>query len=94
MGDPGGRGPLGRRRLPRGRAARGRGRRLGEAEVQPPADLVDLDEPDPHGDGFHVDQLIEDVRVHELTVVADENQSRLIGFEPAYHFATRECLRP
>lgn len=54
----------------------------------------ELDEPDPHGDGFHVDQLIRDVRVDDLTIVATEAESRLMGFEPAYHFATWECLRP
>jgi len=54
----------------------------------------ELDAPDPHGDGFHVDQLLEHVRVNELTVVADDAQSRLMGFEPCYHFATWECLRP
>ena len=37
---------------------------------------------------------LEHVRVDELTPVADEQQSRLMGFEPCYHFATWECLRP
>jgi len=53
-----------------------------------------LDAPDPHGDGFHVDTLLEHVRVDELTPAADEQQARLMGFEPCYHFATWECLRP
>ena len=60
-------------------------------------DLVlrgELDAPDPHGDGFHVDTLIEHVRVADLTAVADDEQSRRMGFEPCYHFATWECLRP
>jgi SAM-dependent methyltransferase len=54
----------------------------------------ELDPPDPHGDGFHVDQLIEHARVDDLTVAADDAQARLMGFEPCYHFATWECLRP
>ncbi len=54
----------------------------------------ELSEPDPHGDGFHVDTLLEHVRVDDLTVAADDAQSTLMGFEPAYHFATWECLRP
>lgn len=54
----------------------------------------DLSEPDPHGDGFHVDSLLAHVRVGDLTPVADEEQSRRMGFEPCYHFATWECLRP
>ncbi len=53
-----------------------------------------LPEPDPHGDGFHVDTLLEHVRPGDLEVVADRAQSRLMGFEPCYHFATWECLRP
>jgi SAM-dependent methyltransferase len=54
----------------------------------------ELDAPDPHGDGFHVDSLIEHVRVADLTPVADAEQARRMGFEPCYHFATWECLRP
>ena len=54
----------------------------------------ELPEPDPHGDGFHVDTLVEHVRTDDLTVCADAEQSALMGFEPAYHFATWECLRP
>ena len=53
-----------------------------------------LPEPDPHGDGFHVDTLLEHARPNDLEVVADRAQSRLMGFEPCYHFATWECLRP
>ena len=54
----------------------------------------ELDPPDPHGDGFHVDTLLEHVRVADLTAVADDEQSRRMGFEPCYHFSTWECLRP
>jgi SAM-dependent methyltransferase len=54
----------------------------------------ELSAPDPHGDGFHVDTLLEHVRVGDLTVAANDAQSRLMGFEPCYHFATWECLRP
>lgn len=54
----------------------------------------ELDAPDPHGDGFHVDSLLQHVRVDDLTTVADEADARLMGFEPCYHFATWECLRP
>ena len=54
----------------------------------------ELDAPDPHGDGFHVDTLLEHVRLADLTPVADEARGRLMGFEPCYHFATWECLRP
>lgn len=54
----------------------------------------ELSAPDPHGDGFHVDTLLEHVRVDDLTVAADDAESRLMGFEPCYHFATWECLRP
>jgi SAM-dependent methyltransferase len=53
-----------------------------------------LPEPDPHGDGFHVDSLLEHARPDDLEVVADGSESRLMGFEPCYHFATWECLRP
>jgi SAM-dependent methyltransferase len=54
----------------------------------------ELSAPDPHGNGFHVDTLLEHVRVADLTVVASEAQSSLMGFEPGYHFATWECRRP
>lgn len=54
----------------------------------------ELSEPDSHGDGFQVDSLLRHVRVADLTAVADEEQSRRMGFEPCYHFATWECLRP
>jgi SAM-dependent methyltransferase len=54
----------------------------------------ELSEPDPHGDGFHVDSLLAHVRVGDLTPGADEEQARRMGFEPCYHFATWECLRP
>lgn len=54
----------------------------------------ELPEPDPHGDGFHVDSLVEHARPADLTTCADNAQSSLMGFEPAYHFATWECLRP
>ena len=54
----------------------------------------ELPAPDPHGDGFHVDTLLEHVRVDDLTPAADEADARLMGFEPCYHFATWECLRP
>jgi SAM-dependent methyltransferase len=50
--------------------------------------------PDPHGDGFHVDQLVEHARPDDLTVAADRPTARRLGFEPAYHFATWECRRP
>lgn len=53
-----------------------------------------LPEPDPHGDGFHVDTLVAHARPDDLDVVATDAQARLMGFEPAYHFATWECLRP
>ncbi len=46
------------------------------------------------GDGFHLAELIEHARLDDLTVVADREQARRIGFEPAHHFATWECLRP
>jgi SAM-dependent methyltransferase len=49
---------------------------------------------DPHVDGFHLPELVEHVRLDDLTVVADDEQSRRIGFEPPHHFATWECLRP
>ena len=52
-----------------------------------------LPEPDPHGDGFHVDSLLAHARPDDLTAVADRTQSSLMGFEPCYHFATWECLR-
>jgi SAM-dependent methyltransferase len=45
-------------------------------------------------DGFHLDQLIEHVRLDDLTTVATPEQARLVGFLPAHHFATWECLRP
>ena len=38
--------------------------------------------------------LIDHVRVADLTPVANEAQARRMGFEPCYHFATWECLRP
>ncbi|TVR21802.1 MAG: hypothetical protein EA389_14305, partial [Ilumatobacter sp.] len=45
-------------------------------------------------DGFHLDQLIEHVRLDDLTTVATPQQARLVGFLPGHHFATWECLRP
>lgn len=54
----------------------------------------ELPEPDPHGDGFHVDSLVAHARPDDLDVVATRAQAQLMGFEPAYHFATWECLRP
>jgi SAM-dependent methyltransferase len=53
-----------------------------------------LPAPDPHGDGFDVDSLVAHARPDDLEVVADSAQSRSMGFEPCYHFATWECLRP
>jgi SAM-dependent methyltransferase len=50
--------------------------------------------PDPHGDGFHVDSLVEHARPGDLTGAADARVARLMGFEPCHHFATWECLRP
>lgn len=49
--------------------------------------------PDP-GDGFFLRELIENVRIDELDVVADGSVTSRIGFEPPHHFATWECLRP
>ena len=46
-----------------------------------------------NGDGFNVDQLVAAARPGDLTVVADDAQSRLMGFEPPYHFSPWECLR-
>lgn len=43
---------------------------------------------------FDVDSLIEPVRLGDLTIVADDAQSRRMGFEPCFQFATWECLRP
>ncbi len=54
----------------------------------------DLDRPDPRGDIFEVDSLVDHVRLDDLAIVADPATSRLMGFEPAFHFATWECLRP
>ena len=54
----------------------------------------ELDVPDTHGDGFHIDSLLEHVVAGDLTPVADQDEARTMGFEPAYHFATWECLRP
>ena len=45
-------------------------------------------------DGFHLDQLVEHVRLDELTTVATPEDARLVGFLPGHHFATWECLRP
>lgn len=53
-----------------------------------------LPQPDPHGDGFHVDQLVAHARPDDLDVVASDDEARLMGFLPAYHYATWECLRP
>ena len=49
--------------------------------------------PDSHGDGFHIDSLLEHARPADLAVAATGPEARLMGFEPAYHFATWECLR-
>ena len=54
----------------------------------------DLDRPDPGGDIFEVDSLVDNARVDDLTVIASDADARLMGFEPAHHFATWECLRP
>lgn len=50
--------------------------------------------PDPGGDGFHLDDLVEHARADDLTGIADDETSRRLGFLPAYHFATWECVRP
>ena len=54
----------------------------------------ELPAPDPHGDGFHVDSLVADARPADLDVVAGDEDAELMGYLPAYHFATWECLRP
>ncbi len=50
--------------------------------------------PHPSGNEFDVASLIEHARPNDLTVVATPAESGLMGFEPAYQFATWECLRP
>jgi len=50
--------------------------------------------PDPRGDGFHVDELVRHARPNDLTPFADADTAQRLGFLPAYHFATWECVRP
>jgi hypothetical protein len=49
--------------------------------------------PAPCGDGFDLDTLVPHPRPTDLVEVADGTWSTLLGFEPAWHFATWECLR-
>lgn len=46
------------------------------------------------GDGFDLESLWHDVRLDELTVVADMASSRRLGLLPAHQFATWECIKP
>ena len=50
--------------------------------------------PDPRGDGFHVDELVRYARPNDLTPFADADTAQRLGFLPAHHFATWECVRP
>lgn len=54
----------------------------------------DAPAPEPIGDGFHLDTLLEHARPADLTAVADAAAASRMGFEPSWHFATWECLRP
>lgn len=49
---------------------------------------------DAASDGFHLDTLVEHVRLDDLTIVADDRHAGLLGFQPDHQFATWECLRP
>lgn len=49
---------------------------------------------DPATDGFHLDQLVEHVRVGDLVAVTDRRQERLLGIDPAHQHATWYCRRP
>ncbi len=46
------------------------------------------------GDGFHLESLWSDVVLDDLSVVADSRTSQRLGFAPAHHFATWECIKP
>jgi SAM-dependent methyltransferase len=50
----------------------------------------------PAGDNgeFDVVSIVEHARPADLTVVADEEMSQRMGFDPPFQFATWECLRP
>ena len=54
----------------------------------------DAPAPASNGDGFHVESLVAHARPGDLVVAADADEAHRMGFEPAYHFATWECLRP
>jgi SAM-dependent methyltransferase len=43
---------------------------------------------------FDVASIVEHARPADLTVVADDETSQRMGFDPPFQFATWECLRP
>lgn len=43
---------------------------------------------------FDVESMLAGAVPEDLTVAADDRQSRLLGFEPGYQFVTWECLKP
>lgn len=49
--------------------------------------------PAPNGDGFHIDELVRHARPNDVTSFADDATATRLGFLPAYHFATWECVR-
>jgi SAM-dependent methyltransferase len=54
----------------------------------------DAPAPASNGDGFHVESLVKHARPDDLVAAANADEAHRMGFEPAYHFATWECLRP
>jgi len=49
--------------------------------------------PSSNGDGFHLEELVANARPNDLTPFADDATAQRLGFLPAYHFATWECVR-
>ena len=49
--------------------------------------------PASNGDGFHLEELVRHARPNDLTPFADDDTAMRLGFLPAYHFATWECVR-
>jgi SAM-dependent methyltransferase len=45
-------------------------------------------------EGFHLDQLVADVRLSEIEAALDARTAGHLGIAPPYHFATWEAIRP
>ena len=54
----------------------------------------DGDVPSPNGDVFDVADIVRAAPINDLTIVASSDEANAMGWQPAYQFATWECIRP